>query len=701
MSVVLPRQVPLEPPPEREFAVRGAVEAVAAAAHRLALVVDVLRGPSGRAPRWQGADAVAAAGETAAVARLTGGLVESLVTAAGRLSAHAALLGEAHRSVAVLRAEQDDDFAAAWGRVARLLPDPATAMRTGSPEAVALVEDLRVAEDARRRRHAALLEDVDDDARGTAEVLARVSGVLGGTGRSGDEARVVAHLAALLPEWGDAELTDRGRALADAWRLADDRGREALAAAALPHASVPAFASALLAGLGPSGVEDLFFLLGDGELPAVAAVLAAAFGAAVTSGRRADPVREVLEARYVDPEQAGSTADVVVLGMGAVLAAGLDGPGRGPAPSVVLDWGRQMLAREVVQASSGWGPRALDRAGDTAGDPPADPLLLVARDLARADDPAHAAALLGEHAVWDQLLARTWDDGARGLAELVARAADDPGPVGQSAVRTGLEVLGTGLEDHDPDGWRVDRGTARAIAPALAGGLAAHVTVAVDSLWIGVTGPAAAEHAAAARGLGLLTLEPAATAVLADALHGWAREDLARHGAALDGSAPVPAVAVPSAFLAAQEYGHDLDRALDGFAARDDAERHALGWDLAVGWIGQLPGPLGVAGGLVDGYGALVLGVDGTWDVPPDTGPLREAEDAVADGRDALGPVGSGSPQDLARQARAAFDRAAAVLGEPLPPESPESDWLAPLLDAFLGLAGERTGPGPRVAPGD
>jgi hypothetical protein len=693
MTVVVPPPVPLEPPPEREADVRAVVEAVAAAAHRLALVDGVLTGPSGRVPRWQGADAVAAAGQTAAVAELAGGVVEALMVAAGRLSAHADLLGEGARAVALLRAEQDDDFAATWGRLGRLHPDPGFAMRADAPEAVAVVEDLRIAEEARRRRHAAVLEEVDDDARRAAEVLVRSSAVVGGLGRAGDDARAVVHLAPRLPAWGEVELAARGRELAEGLLLGDLTAREDRAGEAVLYTSSPVFASALLAGLGPLGVADLLGLLGDGEagLPAdgaVAAVLAGAFGAAVRTTQADDPVGAVLDARYVDPEQDGSTADAVVLGMGAVLAAGLGGRARGPAPSVALAWGRQMLARELAQAQSGWGARALDRATGDSGDGAAtDPLVLVARTLTRADEPASAAAFLGEHQVWEQLLARPWDDGARSLSELIARAAEDPGPAGQAAVRNGLETLGTGLEDQDPDGWRVDRDTARAVAPALGGGLAAHVAVAVDTLWIGVDGPAHAGRSAAARGLGLVTLDPAARSLLQESLLGWARTDLAAEGPVPDGSAVVPAIAVAGAFLAVQEYGQDLDDALDGFEARDAAQLRERRWS-AIGWLGELPGPVGGVLGAVESLLALPLRMDGTWEYTPDPRASLEAGDASTAVPEALGPAVTGRTDEVARQAADAFVRAAGVLGCPAPPMSPEQDWTDPL----MGLMGPGLG---------
>ena len=83
---------------------------------------------------------------------------------------------------------------------------------TGGAEVRAIVQEIEAGEASRRRRHTALLEELQDDAAATARVLADSCAVVGGRGRPGDASRVVAYLAAQLPGWGDLELARRGRA---------------------------------------------------------------------------------------------------------------------------------------------------------------------------------------------------------------------------------------------------------------------------------------------------------------------------------------------------------------------------------------------------------------------------------------------------------------------------------------------------------
>ena len=212
---------------------------------------------------------------------------------------------------------------------------------------MAVAEDVAAVEAARRREHAALLAEVVADARATGHVLAACSAVVGGTGRAGDAGRAVAYLALALPEWGDAELAVRGEQLA-AGLLggATPEERDALAAAALAYADHGAFARALLGELGAEGVELLLLALGSGQYEQdspIAAVLAAALGAATPTGAASDPVGEVLSATYVRPDERYGSADVVAAGMAAVLAAGAGLSSGGLRPETVARWAGQLL----------------------------------------------------------------------------------------------------------------------------------------------------------------------------------------------------------------------------------------------------------------------------------------------------------------------------------------------------------------------
>jgi hypothetical protein len=163
---------------------------------------------------------------------------------------------------------------------------------------------------------------------------------------------------------------------------------------------------------------------------------------------------------------------------------------------------------------------------------------------------------------------------------------------------------------------------------------------------------------------------------------------------AVDSPSALPAVTVSAAFLAVQEYGQRLTNALDGFAAKRRAENVEFLWD----WIIDLPttvagevtrrSPYGVAFGLAEGYGAIIVGADGTWDNPVDRG-LRFTSDDAADAARARWELRT-DVDALAQQARGAFDRTATALGLPAPPRSPEADLMAPLEDAATGEGADR-----------
>jgi hypothetical protein len=233
----------------------------------------------------------------------------------------------------------------------------------------------------------------------------------------------------------------------------------------------------------------------------------------------------------------------------------------------------------------------------------------------------------------------------------------------------------------------VNRPTVAAVAPALGEALAAHVAVAADALGVGVDGRLTEGRGDVLRGLGYLTLDRGAAAAVGDALHGWARvQPVALAGTSP--SFPLPAVAVPSAYLAVQQYGQRLAYALHGYEEKEAAENRQAGWDCTIGLVVNLvSGRPGVGAGVIEGYAAILFGADGTWDNGADRG-------LVFDRGDAADAALAGLPPDRAaeavtRQARAAYDRAAAALGLPRPPTSPESDYLEPLLGGMPGAAGE------------
>jgi hypothetical protein len=693
VSAYLPERIPLDAPPGDPTSVDDLVRQVYGAAFCLGVLETSLRGPAGTAPGWRGDDATAAAARVAAVTTLARDGSGALSTAAGRLAAHRDVLVEARSRIAALVAQQDDDYAAAWARLGAL-PDVVAAMRTGAASAVAVVDEFAVTEAARRREHAAVLEDVAADARATARVLAACSTVVGGTGRPGDESRAIAHLALALPAWGAEELALRGAAMADdLGGLITPEEREALARAATAYADLPAFADALLAGLGEAGVRGLLTDVGGGALSwhsALAALLASALGAASPSGGPVDPVGDVLAAVHVDPHGA-TDEDVVALGMGAVIAAGLAGRSTGPGPQIVLAWGQQLVAREVAQWWHPHGGRAIDRANGVSDVlDPVDPLQLVAESLARSADGGHAAALLAERSTWDRLLTRPWDDGAVAFAALVDRAGAEDGPAGRAAAEAGLAALAAGLEDGEPDGWTVDRATAAVVSPALGRAVAAHVDVVVDALWVGVDDSRCFDTPAGLRGLALLTVDRGAAATVAAALHGWTRGQIADGGGS-DPAALHAGVAVPSAYLAAQNHGQRLAHVLDTFEAQAAAQQRAREWDWTIGLIPEvLPGHVGTIAGVVEGVAAALLRMDGTWVDPVDGGLVFDAATAIEEALAVIPRERMSEAPEIVAQVHDAFDRTGAALGTPVPVSSPPRDLADPLEDAASDFAGRR-----------
>ncbi|SOD94191.1 hypothetical protein [Blastococcus haudaquaticus] len=681
MTVVLPGPVPLDMPPGDPGAVDDLVRDLAGAAFHLAGVDDRLHGPGASVSGWVGDDAVAATGQIARVAGLAGTSTAAVLTAAGRLSSHAEALRDARRRVELLRDEQDEDFRSAQLRLGDLA-DPQVAVMTGGGGWAGIVAEVEAADAARRRRHEAVLEALAEDAAATARVLADASRPLGGTGRAGDGDRVAVHLAAELPGWGDPHLSRRGVVVARAL-LADDSSCNDVAQDHLLLAGSAPFAQALLLGLGADGLRAALRLLGDGAFgddvhgpsSAVARLLSSSLGAV---GEGTDPrVGALLAAPLVRARDETIEADLVAVGMGAVLAAraGSNGPGA----STVAAWGRQIVAREHVMTRDWAGAAAADRVSvhlGARGTRRDDPLPLVVGSLARSGDAGAAAALLGSPDAWVVLLGRSWADDAAALGRVIENAAVAPGVAGEQAVRYALEAVGGGLPEASPRDWAADRGTVESLAPALGRAVAARVEVAAAALAsaAGEGGGDGPRHLI--QGLGYLTVDRQAAATVEGALTSW----VAGQSHDLAGSSraePLPLFAVPGAYVAVQEYGQRLSHALDGYELEHAAQQRALVWNFSAGLVlevasfSRVPLVSVIADGLKV-VGPPLLNADGTFTQGPDRG-LRYGEDVAGADVVATLPPDLSARVDAARaQAEAAYRRTSGVLGDPDPPISPE-----------------------------
>jgi hypothetical protein len=686
MTTGIPEKIPLDLPPGDPEAVEELVRAVAGAAFCLAVLGGDLSGPAAAAPGWLGDDATAAARQIGLVADLVRDASGAVLTATARLSAHSRCLREARSQVTALRAEQDEEHRAAWSRLSAVV-DIGTPGQSALLAAAAIGEEFAASEASRGRRHAALLAEVADDAAATARVLAESTALVGGTGRPGDDGRSVAHLAVLLPGWGDEELAARGSALAVALVGGPVSPEEMndLARAAEAYAGMKGFANALLTGLGEEGVRHLLTGLGLDALgpdPAVARLLSSALGAAVPEAGDRDPVGAVLGGTYTTAPDADAAA--IVAGMAAVLAAGASSPTGGLRAVTVAAWAREMLLRERAPDSLGsMAPITYDRAGALS-----DPAALAIGVLAERGNSKAAAVLLADRDVWQVLLTRSWVDGGAALGVVVEQAGRHVGASGAQAVRSGLEVIGAGLTPGDPSDWTVSRDMVAAVSPALARAVAAQVPVAVEALSVGIDGRLG-DREDALRGLGYLTLHRNGADAVERALVDWAQGQSAGPEGAGPLS-PLPAVAVPAAYVAAQEYGQRLAHSLHAFEQQEDAENKQLLWDHTVGLVGFLPGWWGVGAGLVEGYAAIALGMDGTYEVGADRGlhfDSGDAADLVAEGLPTERAVDTAV---VVAQARAAYDRAMRALGAIPVPESPEHDFLEPFVDFAGGAAAER-----------
>lgn len=687
MSAVLPDRFPLDPPEEDAVALAEAIQDVSGAAFRLGLLDVHLAGPAAVAPGWLGRDAAAAAAQITAVVGLARDVHGALTEALERLKRHADLLDAVRAQIAVLRRQQEEDFDAAAARLATLVTSTPLPAPAGEPAPiVALRDELAAAEAARRHEHATLLADVRSDAVDTARTLAAATAVVGGNGRRGEESRVIAHLTAALPGWGDGELAARGADLARAvLDLPTLRGVEAPVRDVAALASSPAFAGALLTVLGPSGVRRLLYLLGaDGLAPddPWTVLLATALGAARSNGSAADPVREVLAAAYVGRD---GDDDAVAVGMGSVLAASAALGPRGVPIGTVAEWGRQVLLREnAVRNGSPSAYRAVDRAGGRWFGL-VDPVGEVLRILARADDPGAAAVLLSDAGAWGALLGRplpTYAENGADLRAVVEQALDAAGPDGDAATYAGLQALGAGLSGGDPAGWSAHRTTAEAVTASLAAAVGRRPSLVADVAL--ATGDARCLDAAqdtALRGLGYLSIDPGASVVLGGALAGWAAHQPVT--AALPHErVPVVAFAVGS-LVAVREYGQRLAYALHGVQMQDEAEARASNWTWA---INVLTAPIGgrylgigqAAIAAVAPFAAQLFDSDGSWDNGPDTGLVWTRADATHAAELQLRSL---DPLAAAAGAGTGYDRTSQVLGLPLPPRPPRWSWQRALVE--------------------
>lgn len=684
MSVEMPDPVPLAMPPGDPAAVDDLVRDVAGAAYRLTVLADQLSGPAGWAPSWLGADAAAAASQLARVVALTRESADAVLAVAGRLSTHGELLRATRRVVTALREEQDEDFRLAWQRLGQV-ENPHLAVMTGSSAWVGVVAELELAGGRRRRRHALALEELAADAAATGRELAAAGHPVGGTGKPGDGARVLARLAAELPGWGHPELAGRGRAFADAMMGSSltPGERASLAADVADLAANPVFATALLREVGASGVGLLLQLLGQdpgGPDNPLAAVLASALGAATPGTSPHDGVTAVLDATYVradDPTGAAATA----AGMAAVLLAGT--ATRGLRPATAGEWARQLLLREHAQKTPA-GTVPLTWSSEAA-----DPVAVAVRFVARSGDPAAAAALLGDGRVWEASLVRLWGDGGAALGDLVAEAGRQGGPEGDRAVRVGLETIGAGLVEGDPSDRTVERNVVEAVAPVLGDAVAAHVDVVAGAL-ASLSGDRGGERTEnQVKGLGYLTVDRQAAATVERALTEWVGvqpHDLAGSS----GANPLPAVAVPAAYLAAQEYGQRLTHALDGFELQEEAENKERLWNWTAGPILEVASllrftPVAVAAEVLGAYGPLVLGTDGSFVQGRDLGLRFDAHDARSHAVAALPPDLAARAATVESQAEASYRRTAERLGDPRTPVSAGPDWAGATLELVTG----------------
>jgi hypothetical protein len=89
---------------------------------------------------------------------------------------------------------------------------------------------------------------------------------------------------------------------------------------------------------------------------------------------------------------------------------------------------------------------------------------------------------------------------------------------------------------------------------------------------------------------------------------------------------------------------------------------------------------------VLEGYLAIWLGFDGTWQKGTDRGLVLDRRAAVDAAVAQLPPDRVAAAEAVADQARAAFDRTGRALGLIRPPTSPEVDYTQPLVGGLQDL---------------
>jgi hypothetical protein len=566
--VTLPAPVPLPPPPESPDALADVIGSVTGAAVTTGMLAASLAGPATAAPGWLGADAAEAARQIAAVAALAGGLHDGLATAVDRLAAHCVVLNDAVRTVRSLQGAQADDFADAGAQLRSLYAETG-----GRGDPLSVLDELAAAEAARCRAHDALLLEIADDAAATAGVLAGASVGLGGSGAPGDDVRVLAHLAGLLPGWGDAELAALGRAAA-----ADLAGASpAEVAAALqgddPLLDSPPFAGAFFAALGAQGFAVLLQEAALAERPGdVAGPLARLVAAGQSGTGQGARVEAVLAA----PLLAGMEATTAV-GLGRLAAAG-------GLPAAYL---ARIVEGLAVFERDPW-PVRRDELLVAAAEDPLDAAMAA---LAATGDARAATGVLADPSLWPGLLGREWTNGFEAIGSLLRlAAATDAGAdavVGTAlrAIGDSVDVLVTSVTTGSPEAF-----TVAGLSPVLAELVADHLPVVTDVVTgsLGLPGspsrPLDEPGRRLLEGLAMVTLDPGARLTVLAGL------TAATSAAPLTGPGDeIPAAYAEGGVFAAMAFGESQAIRHHLYSAVARAEGNDLAWTVVTLPLGGLP----------------------------------------------------------------------------------------------------------------
>ncbi|MCZ2848326.1 hypothetical protein [Modestobacter sp. VKM Ac-2978] len=656
MSTLLPTPVELPDPPGSPAALGDVLDQLASAGFAAGTTVHLLDATAVDTG-WQGADAAAVTTEVATATAVAGELHSALTTAAARLAEHRELWLTVLARVAVLRADQRDQFARAGSRLAVLMgpawdggvPAP------GRDEAADLSAAVAVDDAERAVEHRALLDELAADAAAVAAVLAAVAAPLGGAARPGDAAGVTAWLAGRMPGWGDGAFAALGReAAADLLRPGTAEQLDAAAAGWSGHAASPAFAAAVVGRLGVDGLRWLLTVLGErsGAVDALAGLLAGTLDSVAGGAAPGSPARRALGDLRLAPADPDGAVDVLAVGMGTVLGV-LAGRGGAGASALAASWGRQFLAREAVQGAG---------AAVRVGAPAADPVAVALTVLRHAGDRAAAGELLADPAAWTTLLSRPWPGGTEDLAAVVTLAA--AGPAAAPAVGALLQSLGRGLAPDSPDEVLVDQVTLVRIGAEVSGLVAGQAGVVLPVLETAVRdggreGRLDASTDAALRGLALLIADEARSEPVVTAVHAA----LAAGDASVSSSAELV-----GATVAVQEHAQRLRYGLAYSQEHEAAVDRQLLWTLGVTVPSfAVRGPRGDPLSAALDVAAVLVGADGEVRMGPDTGRVRTAEDAQRDAVELLGEEAM-DPGAVGAAARTGFVQVAAVLGSLGPP---------------------------------